>query len=213
MDCKRAGYNEVLGGDDSLMESPKIRKIISTMYLEIMTGDVHVRNQYMNILITQISLYLRKEQLVPNQAPIEKFRTRLHNTVLTILHNNHPLPAADTNREKEIKKLMDYFDKFVIKVDERVADHVGIEQIGIIEDIETLEYARNICYSASNDYSSAMSGSPAGLTDASNKYAYIFNLIAPVIDRYNMVEISESDYANAAKIAAKRIENTRELKI
>jgi len=183
------------------------------MYLEVITGDVHVRNQYMNTLLTHVSIYIKMDKLEPKQPAIEKFRTRLHNTVSSILHNNHPLPAADTNREKEIKKLMEYFDGFVITVDSTVADPIGIEQIGVIEDIESLEYARNICYSASSDYSSAMSGIPLGLTDASNKFAYIINLITPVVYRYGMVDISESDYANAAKIAAKRIESTRELKI
>lgn len=182
------------------------------MFLDVITGDIHIRNQYMNTMLTLVSIQLRTEKLEPRQPAIERFRTRLHNTVSHILHNNHPLPIADTKREVEIKRLVDYFDKFVIKVDASIADTIGIEQIGIIEDIEALEYARNICYSATGDYSSAMSGVPAGLTEASNKFAYIINLITPVIYRYNMVEISETDYANAARIAAKRIEAKREIR-
>jgi hypothetical protein len=49
------------------------------------------------------------------------------------------------------------------------------------------------------------------LTNASNKFAYVINLVTPIIYRYNMVDISESDYANAAKIAAARIA-TKEVK-
>ena len=176
------------------------------MYLDLITGDVHIRNQYLNTFLTHVTVYLKMDRLEPRQPAIEKFRSRLHNAVSMILHNNHPLPAADTRRETEIRKLMQYFDRFVIKIDEKVADQMGIQQIGIIEDIETIEYCRNVCYSATSDYSSAMAGNPLGLTDASNKIALIMNLMTPIIYRYSIVDISESDFANAAKAAAKRLE-------
>jgi hypothetical protein len=194
------------------MDSIKMKRLISMMYLDIITGDVHVHNQYMNTVITQIVVNIRRERLEPRQPAIEKFRSRLHNTVSMILHNNHPLPAADTARETEIKKLLDYFDGFVIKIDAKVADEKGLDQIGLLEDIETLEYARNICYSASTDYSNFMAGIPQGLTDASNKYAFVINLITPIIYKYDMVDISESDFTNAAKLASKRLDTVREMK-
>jgi hypothetical protein len=195
------------------MEAIKIKRLISMMYLDIITGDVHVHNQYMNTMITQIVVNIRREKLEPRQPAVEKFRTRLHNTVSMILHNNHPLPAADVTREIEIKKLLDYFDRFVIKIDGAiVADERGLDQIGLLEDIETLEYARNICYSASTDYSNFMAGVPQGLTDASNKYAFVINLITPIIYKYDMVDISEQDFTNAARLAAKRLESAREVK-
>jgi hypothetical protein len=128
-----------------------------------------------------------------------------------ILHNTHPLPAIEDKRESEIKKLVAYFDKFIIKVDEKVADPVGLDQIGLLEDIESLEYSRNICYSASADYSNFMSGLPEGLTQASNKYAFVINLITPIIYKYDLVEISETDFTNAARLAAKRLESAREV--
>ena len=188
------------------MDTPKLKKLISAMYLDLITGDVHIRNQYLNTFLTHVTVYLKMDRLEPRQPAIEKFRSRLHNAVSMILHNNHPLPAADTRRETEIRKLMQYFDRFVIKIDEKVADQMGIQQIGIIEDIETIEYCRNVCYSATSDYSSAMAGNPLGLTDASNKIALIMNLMTPIIYRYSIVDISESDFANAAKAAAKRLE-------
>ena len=193
------------------MDTPKLRKLIGVMYLDILTGDVHIRNQYMSTLLTHVAVCLRIEKLEPRQPAIERFRTRLHNTVSMILHNNHPLPIADTKREDEIQKLTKYFDKFVIKIDKTVADPVGIDQIEVIESIETIELCRNICYSASGDYSEAMVGNKQGLTDVSNKFAYIINLVTPIIYRYNMVDINESDYANAAKIAAARMA-TKEVK-
>ena len=194
------------------MSAMNVNKIISLIYLDIITGDVHTHNQYMNTMITQVVTHIRREKLEPRQPAVEKFRTRLHNTISMILHNNHPLPAADDKRESEIKKLLDYFDKFVIKVDEKVADPVGLDQIGLLEDIETLEYARNVCYSASADYSNFMSGVPQGLTDASNKYAFVINLITPIIYKYELVDISEQDFTNAARLAAKRLDSAREVK-
>jgi hypothetical protein len=188
------------------MDTPKLKKLISAMYLDLITGDVHIRNQYLNTFLTHVTVYLKISFLEPRQPAIERFRSRLHNAVSMILHNNHPLPAANTRRESEIQKLLQYFDRFVIRVDENVADQMGIQQIGIIEDIETIEYCRNVCYSATSDYSSAMAGNPLGLTDASNKIAFIMNLMTPIIYRYSIVDISESDYANAAKAAAKRLE-------
>lgn len=184
------------------------------MYLDVITGDVHTRNQYMNTFLTHVSIYLRMQKLEPKQPSIEKFRSRLHNTVSMILHNNHPLPIADSNREQEIKNLLAYFDKFVIKVDSNIADPIGIEQIGVIEDIETLEYARNICYSASDDYSRAMAGIPSGLTEASNKYAYIINLVTPILYRYDMAELSRADYNKGVMAAAeKRMEKKKVIEI
>ena len=192
------------------METPKLKKLASAMYLDLITGDVHIRNQYLNTFLTHVTVYIKMTYLEPKQPAIITFRTRLHNAVSMILHNNHPLPLADTNRETEIRKLERYFDKFVIKIDENVADEVGLEQMGLIEDMETIEYCRNICYSATADYSTAMSGNPMGLTDASNKIAFIMNLMTPIVYRYAMVDISEADFANAARAAAKRIESTTE---
>ena len=189
------------------METPKLKKIISAIYLDLITGDVHIRNQYLNTFLTHVTVYIRMAYLNPRQPAIEKFRSRLHNAVSMILHNAHPLPAADTKRAGEIRQLEKYFDKFVIRIDEKVADDVGLDQVGLIEDIETIEYCRNICYSATSDYSSAMAGNPLGLTDATNKIAFIMNLMTPIVYRYSMVDISESDFANAARAAAKRIES------
>lgn len=197
-----------------MTEVLKLKDLLSAMYLDVITGDVHTRNQYMSTFITHVSIYLRMQKLEPRQPAIEKFRSRLHNTVSMILHNNHPLPLADSKREQDIKTLLAYFDKFVIKVDPEVADPVGVDQIGVIEDIETLEYARNICYSASEDYSKAMSGVPVGLTDATNKYAYIINLVTPILYRYDMAELSRADYNKGVMAAAaKRMEKKGEIQI
>jgi hypothetical protein len=57
-----------------------------------------------------------------------------------------------------------------------------------------------------------MAGVPQGLTDASNKYAFVINLITPIIYKYDMVDISEQDFTNAARLAAKRLESAREVK-
>ncbi len=197
-----------------MTEVLKLKDLLSAMYLDVITGDVHTRNQYMNTFLTHVSIYLRMQKLEPKQPAIEKFRSRLHNTVSMILHNNHPLPLADSKREQDIKSLLVYFDKFVITVDESVADTIGIDQIGVIEDIETLEYARNICYSASEDYSSAMAGIPNGLTNATNKYAYIINLVTPILYRYDMAELSRADYNKGVMAAAeKRMEKKKVIEI
>ena len=187
------------------MDMIKLKKIVGLQYLDIINGDVHIRNQYMSTMITHVSVCLRMEKLEPRQPAIEKFRTRLHTTIDMILHNTHPLPIADTKREEEIKKLERYFERFIIKIDNNVADVVGLDQLGVIESIETLEYCRNICYSAAEDYSNAMTGNKEGLTGASNKFAFVINLVTPIIYRYNMVDISDSDYANAARIASARL--------
>ena len=185
--------------------------LIAAIYLDVITGDIHTKNQYMNALITHISIYLRMMKLEPNQSTIQKFRTRLHNTISHVLHNNHPLPLADTKREEDIKRLMVYFDNYVIKIDEKVADEKGVEQIGILEDIEALELAMNLCYSAASDYSNAMSGVPIGLTDVSNKYSYIINLITPIVYRYDMVAITSDRFTNAALIQSRRVEKPKEV--
>ena len=195
------------------MDKDKMGDLIAAMYLDVITGDIHTKNQYMNTLITHISIYLRIAKLERNQSSIMKFRSRLHNTISHVLHNNHPLPLADTKREEDIKRLMVYFDNYVIKIDEHVADDVGVEQIGFLEDVEALELAMNLCYSAASDYSNAMSGVPIGLTDASNKYSYIINLITPIIYRYDMAIITAEKHSHAAMIASKRIEKSKEIKI
>ena len=189
------------------METPKLKKLISAMYLDLITGDVHIRNQYLNTFLTHVTVYIKMAYLEPRQPPIEKFRTRLHNTISMVLHNNHPLPASDTKRESEIRALEKYFDRFVIRIDEFVSDEKGLQQIGIIEDIETIEFCRNICYAAASNYSAALAGDPFGLTEVSNKMAFVMNLMTPIIYRYGMVDISEADFANAARAAAKRIES------
>ena len=188
-----------------MSDTLKINGLISAMYLDIITGDVHIKNQYTIVLLSHVATYLRNDKLEKYRTPIERFRSRLHNAISMILHNYHQLPAYDTRRETEIKKLEQYFDTFVIKIDNAVADPVGIEQIGIIEDIETLEYCMNVCYSASGDYAEAMSGITNGLTQASNKYAYVINEVTPILYRYNLVNITENNFAAAARIATQRL--------
>jgi hypothetical protein len=184
-----------------------VKKTVSALFLDILGGDVHIRQQFLNVLISYIVTYIKKEKLEPNQSSVVRFRTSLHNTIYTVMRNTHPLPLADAKRENEIKKLVDYFDKFVIKIDEHVADHKGVEQIGIIEDIESLEYARNLCYSAAADYSDSLAGKPEGLTNLSIKQAMIIDALIPIMDNYHLIDFSEADYTRAVSMAANRAES------
>ena len=187
-------------------EKLDLKGIISLMYLEVITGDVHIRNQYMNTLITQVVTFLRMSKLHPRQTSIERFRTMLHNTVQMILRNYHPMNVSDPKREPEILAMVKFFDMHAIRIDEKVADVTGLDQMQLIEDIESLEYARNVCYAASTDYSNFMASLPQGLTEATNKYAYIVSLLTPIIYRYEMVDITDSAYRNAAMLATKLME-------
>ena len=91
-----------------MTEVLKLKDLLSAMYLDVITGDVHTRNQYMSTFITHVSIYLRMQKLEPRQPAIEKFRSRLHNAVSMILHNNHPLPLEDSKREQDINILLAY---------------------------------------------------------------------------------------------------------
>lgn len=188
------------------VDTSKQKKLIGSIYLEVITGDIHIKNQYINTLVTHISVCLKTDKLSQNQRPVEVFRTRLHNGISMILHNNYPLPLHDETRESEIQRMQKLVEKYVIRIDASKIDQPSIDQMGIIEDIETLEYCRNICYVAASDYASSLTGSPDGLTDATNKYSVVINMITPIIYRYNMVEISDVEFSNAARVAAKRAE-------
>jgi len=192
------------------MDTPDQRKIISAMYLDIINGDIHTRHQYIPELISHAATLLKHERIEPHIRPIAIFRTRLHTAISMILHNTHPLPSWDTRREAEILKLEMYFKRFVIKIDDDVADEIGIEQITVLADIEAIEYCRNICYTASADYSSMMAGNPEGMTNATNKYAYVMNILTEMLWRYRSVNISESDYSRVAAAAQRRMDTVRE---
>jgi hypothetical protein len=188
----------------------KDKRIIGAMYLDVITGSVDTRNQYMNVLISHIETRLRMERLNPAEPSLVRFRTALHKTVDMIVRNYTlgKLPLADTRREREIKQLEAYFDRFVIKVDAAaVSDPKTIEEIELLQDMETLEYARNITYAASEAYSMALTGDREGFAKSFNALAMVINLITPIIYRYNLVDISESDYSNAARAAARRVES------
>lgn len=191
------------------MDALSLKKLISLAYLDLFSGDVHIRHQFTIPCITHMSLFLRMEKIEPNMRPVMKFRTRLHNSIHMILQNNYPLPVWDTTRDEEIRKLEKYFDRFVIKIDEKVADPVGVEQVGVLEDIETLEYCLNVAFSAGGDYSQALAGNPQALTEASNKYAYVLTKIIPIMHWNKMLDISSTDFENAAKAANARIEAER----
>ena len=171
----------------------------------------------MNTLLSKIALFVRREKLEPNLPNIVRFRTSLHNTINMILHNNFPLPAYHELREKEIQNYMQYFDNFVIRIDNKVADDVGVLEIGILNDIETLEYCMNICYSATQDYAISLSSKSSdsgesniqGLASAMNKFAYILNLIEPIIDRYDVVQFDIRAFEGGAKAAMMRMNKDR----
>ena len=196
-------------------------QLITSLYLEIIHGDIHIRNQYMNTLLSKISLFIRREKLEPNLPAIIKFRTALHNTIQMILQNNFPLPAYHELRDKEIKNYMDYFDNFIIKIDDAVADQKGLVEIQTLQDIETLEYCMNICYAATQDYAVSLSSKSIGgedgsnihgLANAMNKFSYILNLIEPILNRYNMVQFDMKTFENGAKIAMTRINQAKDAK-
>lgn len=191
------------------MDEIRLTKLIGMMYIDVLTGDVHIRNQYMNVLITHVSVYLLKK-IDARRSNIAKFRTLLHNTITMVLSNIHDFPQVVPEKPIDIAKAQSYFDKFVIKIDEKVADNIGLEEIALVNAIETLEYCRSICYSASSDYSMSLAESPDGLTSAANKFAYIISLITPIIYRYNIVDISESDYAKSALAATARLNKPKE---
>ncbi len=192
-------------------------QIIASLYLEIIHGDVHIRNQYMNTMLSKIALFIRREKLEPNITNIVRFRTSLHDTINMILHNNFPLPSYHELREKEIANYMEYFDNFIIKIDNSVADQKGVAEIEILHDIETLEYCMNICYSATQDYAVSLSSRSSdsgesnihGLASAMNKFAFILNLVEPIIDRYNIVQFDMRTYESGAKAAMMRMNKTQ----
>ena len=65
---------------------------------------------------------------------------------------------------------------------------------------------------AAKRFGKPVDGHAPGLTDASNKFAYIINLVTPIIYRYNMVDISATDFSKAAAFSMKRIESQKEMK-
>jgi len=184
-----------------------VKKSISALFPEIIGGDTHVRQQFLNILISYVVTYIKREKLEPNQSSISRFRTRLHETIQAVMRNTHPLPLVDSSREKDIQRLMEYFDKYVITVDASVADEQGLMQVGILRDIEQLENARNICYSASADYSDSLAGKPDGLTNLTIKQAMVIDILIPIIDQYHLVDYGSPDFTRSVSMAANRAES------
>ena len=183
-------------------------KVLSALWLDVLTGGVDIRNQYMGVLISHIQERLRADKLNPAIPGVVRFRTSLHKTVDLIVRNYTigALPLANTNREKEIEMLETYFKRFIIKVDASVADPATVEQIEIIEAMETLEYCRNLSYAAGEQYAKALTGDHKGFAISFNAMNMIIDKLTPIVYRYSMVDITESDYANAAKAAVRRIE-------
>ena len=79
----------------------------------------------------------------------------------------------------------------------------------LIEDIEAINYCRNVCYSAAADYSDSLSERPEGLTNASNKYALVLNIMIPILYRNKIIDITETEFNNAAAAGLKKIENAK----
>jgi len=190
-----------------MADDVKIEKLISTMYLDIIHGDIHIRSLYMGTMLSHIETFmLQNMKILPATV---RFRTRLHNAVHYILENNHPLPVVFPQREDEIKKYQMYFDKFVFKIDTEHAEEPDIEQAQLLEDIEALEYCKSVCYSAAADYSDSLSERPEGLTNASIKYSMVIDRVTPILYRNGVVSITETELTNAAAAGMKRIESQK----
>jgi hypothetical protein len=190
-------------------------KVLSALWLDVLTGGVDVRNQYMGVLISHIQEKLRADKLNPVIPLVVRFRTSLHKTVDTIIRNYTlgKLPLADTNREREIAMLEKYFERFIIKVDAAVADPATVEQMEIIEAMETLEHCRNLSYAAGEQYAKALTGDREGFAISFNAMNMIINELTPIVYKYSMVDVTESDYSNAARAAAKRMESGKEVAV
>jgi hypothetical protein len=184
-------------------------KVLSALWLDVLVGNVDVRNQFMSVLIAQIKERLRADKLNPVVPAVVRFRTSLHKAIDAVIRNYTmgKLPLADTRREKEIAMLEKYFERFVIKVDAAIADPATVEQMELIEAMETLEHCQNLAYAAGEQYAKALTGDREGFAISFNAMNMIIHELTPIVYRYNMVEISESDYSNAARAAAKRMES------
>jgi hypothetical protein len=192
-----------------MSENIKIEKIISSMYLDVVHGDIHIRSLYMSTMLSHVEAFMMQTKVKSILPATVRFRTRLHNAVFYILQNNHPLPVIMPEREDEIRKYQMYFDKYVFKIDTQHPTEDDIEQIQLLEDIEAINYCRNVCYSAAADYSDSLSERPEGLTNASNKYSLVLNIMIPILYRNKIIDITETEFTNAAAAGLKKIENAK----
>jgi hypothetical protein len=183
-------------------DANNIPQLIAYFYTECSMGDVHTKNQFLPILLTNIELALR-EKIRPLEPAVSRVRTRLHVAVEMMLSNNHPLPAWDTKREDDIKLLMNYFDKFAVRINGDVSPQTETV-IDLIADVESICFCMNGAFNASEDYSRSLCGDPAGLTRASNKYGYLLSIITPILYRWNLLNINVNDMKQAALNAATR---------
>jgi len=175
---------------DNVKES--LRKMIGAMWIEVNLGDVYVKQQLVNPLIVQTENLLRYD-LESCRTPVENFRTKLHDTVQTVLRNYYQLPINNPGREKEIEKIMGIFKRALSYSDNKI-DEETAKEMDLLYAIEACEYCLNLCLVCNENYSRTLSGDASGLTVLQNVQGEILHTLGPVITKYNLADISMSDF-------------------
>ena len=83
-----------------MSDNIRIEKLISSLYLDLIHGDIHIRSLYMSTMLSHVEAFMMQTKVKSILPATVRFRTRLHNAVFYILQNNHPLPVVMPEREE-----------------------------------------------------------------------------------------------------------------
>ncbi|MFA6331680.1 MAG: hypothetical protein WCX22_01900 [Methanoregula sp.] len=179
----------------------KLKKMISGLYLTIISGDIHARIQHVPTLIDYLSIWIREN------ADTNKNATRLLWQELAdcvaYLVANAPIDRACGFHTS--KKQPDVANEFLQRINILTSDDKEIvtKSAGVIRQLESLERARSFWRKAAEAYSLALAGNPGALTGVSLYTDDAMSIITRVVMELGLCDFSESEFK--ASVARKAV--------
>lgn len=172
------------------MDREKRKKLISSILLYCLAGDLAVRINYGGILISRVENYLIEEIILkdPNHSYLTSIMAVVEKVIDAALETR-----KDATTALDSTKLKDLVITRVFPIDPSWADKESVKSITGIGDLAGIRIARS-CYYASIDTFSQSGKNAAAYSDSIKNMDRAMQNIVDICDRYDLAAFGGNEW-------------------
>lgn len=172
------------------MDREKRKKLISSMLLYCLAGDLAIRLNYGGILISRIESYLIDEVVMkdPNHSYLASIMAALDNTIDSCIQTR-----KEALQPLDEEKLKNVILSRVFPVDRTWAEEEALKSLNALGDLSGIRLARSYYY-ASIDASSQSGKNPIAYSDAIKNMDKAMQYIVNISERYELAGFGGNEW-------------------
>jgi hypothetical protein len=176
-------------GRQYIMDEEKFKKMISSLGLVVLTGDLDTRLRYLGVLISHLEQWIETEKISKDRDAILNVRSNL------VKAFNYLISATNKNlKDEQENDIRSHFREFGIVLDQSWGDPRAIYGAQCLAEIESLHKARKRYTQAVGAYSEALRGKSDGVTEATIYCDQIIQIVFSICYNNNLIDISEKEF-------------------